>query len=290
MAHHLTGLDHVLVGVKDLEAARAAWVRLGFAPTPLGRHVGRPTANHCLMFPRDYVELIGLVPGDGQPSRLTRLLAERGEGVIGAAFATDDVEATHAGLARAGLSPAPIAELRRPDAAGRELRFRLVELPAEATPDLRLFVCWHDTPELVRRPEWLEHPNGATALRSVTVVVDRPEARQPELERLLGAGATASTDDVLTAFVGGHRLHYVTEDDLGFLHPELDLAPGPVPRGAALAVEVASLDRAAALLERNGVAFVEAGDALQVPPEFATGVALTLVQATAPPRDAFTAR
>jgi hypothetical protein len=278
MAHGLTGLDHVLVGVKDLAAARAAWARLGFNPAPLGRHVGRPTANHCLMFPNDYVELIGLLPGAEQASRLTRLLAERGEGAIGAAFAATSPEAAHEGFARAGLSPAPIAELRRPDPDGREMRFRLVELPAEATPDLRLFVCHHDTPELVRRPEWLEHPNGAVGLRSLTVVVDDPEARQPGLERLLGAGATAATDDVVTAFIGRHRLRFVTEEDLAFLHPELDLAPGPVPRGAALSIEVRSLDHAAELLERNGVAFAEAGDALLIPPEEATGVLLSLVQ------------
>lgn len=279
MAHGLTGLDHVLVGVKDLAAARAAWARLGFAPAPLGRHVGRPTANHCLMFPHDYVELIGLVPGADQPSRLTRLLAERGEGVIGAAFATQDPGATFESFARAGLAPAPVAELRRPDPEGRELRFRLVELPAEATPDLRLFVCHQDTPDLVRRPDWLEHPNGAVALGSLTVVVDDPAARQPGLERLLGAGATAATDDVVTAFVGRHRLLFVTEEDLAFLHPEVELAAGAVPRGAALSIAVRSLDRAAALLERNGVAFAESGVALLIAPESATGVVLSLVAA-----------
>ena len=278
MAHGLTGLDHVLVGVRNLEAARAAWARLGFTPTPLGRHVGRPTANHCLMFADDYIELIGLLPGADGSSRLIRLLAERGEGVIGAAFAATSAEAAHVGFARAGLEPSPIAELRRPDPEGRELRFRLVELPAKATPDLRLFVCCHDTPELVRRPEWLEHPNGAVGLRAVVVAVDDPEARQPGLERLLGAGATAATDDVVTAFVGRHRLLFVTEEDLAFLHPELDLAPGPVPRGAALSVEVRSLDRAAALLERNGVNFAEAAGGLLVPPAEATGVLLSLVQ------------
>lgn len=279
MAHGLKGVDHVLVGVKDLAAARAAWERLGFRATPLGRHVGRPTANHCLMFPGDYVELIGLADGAGAPSRLTELLATRGEGVIGAALAAESPEAAHDGFARAGLAPAPIAELRRPDPEGRELRFRLVELPAEATPDLRLFVCHHETPELLRRPEWLEHPNGAVGLRAVIVVVDDPLARQAGLERLLGPGATAATDDVVAAFVGRHRLLFVTETDLAFLHPQLDLAPGPAPRGAGLSIEVRSLDRAADVLRANGAPFVEADDALLIPPEQATGVVLSFVPA-----------
>lgn len=280
MAHGLLGLDHALVAVRDLAAARAAWERLGFRATPLGRHLGRGTGNHCLVFPRDYIELIGIVDPAGPPSRLTGLLAERGEGVIGAALAAASAEAAHASFAAAGLSPEPVAELRRPSEHG-ELRFRLVELPPAASPDLRLFVCQHETPELLRRPEHLEHPNGAVGLRSLVVVVDDPQARQAGLERLFGAGATASTDDVVAAFVGRHRLLFVTEQDLAFLHPQLDLAPGPAPRGAALSVEVRDLERAARLLERNGVDFAETADALQVPPACASGVALSLVAASA---------
>jgi len=280
MAHGILGLDHALIGVRDLAAARAAWERLGFVATPLGRHLGRGTGNHCLMFARDYLELIGIVDPAGPPSRLTGLLAERGEGAIGAALAAASADAARASFLTAGLDPPPVAELRRPSEQG-ELRFRLAELPAEATPDLRLFVCEHETPELLRRPEWLDHPNGAVGLRSVVVAVDDPAARQAGLERLFGAGATASTDDVVTVFAGRHRLLFVTEQDLAFLHPQLELAPGPLPRGAALSVEVRDLDRAARLLERAGVDFAETGAALQVPPEFATGVALSLVPASA---------
>ncbi len=51
----IPGLDHVLVGVGGLGAARRAWTRLGFTLTPRGRHIGWGTANTCIMFPRDYV-------------------------------------------------------------------------------------------------------------------------------------------------------------------------------------------------------------------------------------------
>ena len=61
MTGAFSGLDHVLVGVRDLEAARATWTGLGFNPCPRGRHTGWGTANYCLMFPGDYVELLGIV-------------------------------------------------------------------------------------------------------------------------------------------------------------------------------------------------------------------------------------
>ena len=33
----ITGIDHALIGVRDLEAARTTWIRLGFTVTPRGR-------------------------------------------------------------------------------------------------------------------------------------------------------------------------------------------------------------------------------------------------------------
>ena len=57
----IAGIDHALVGVSDLEAARDAYARLGFTVTPRGRHIGWGTGNHTVMFENDYVELIGIL-------------------------------------------------------------------------------------------------------------------------------------------------------------------------------------------------------------------------------------
>ena len=60
----ITGIDHVVVGVGDLEGARRTWETLGFTLTPRGRHKGWGTANYCVMFADDYIEpcLSGLHP------------------------------------------------------------------------------------------------------------------------------------------------------------------------------------------------------------------------------------
>jgi adenine-specific DNA-methyltransferase len=68
-------LDHVGIVVPDLEAARQAYDRLGFRLTPRSPHEGRLTpdgpvetwgsGNHCAMFRRGYLELLGITdPGD----------------------------------------------------------------------------------------------------------------------------------------------------------------------------------------------------------------------------------
>ena len=64
MRSGLAGIDHVVLGVRDLERARMGWTRLGFTLTPRGRHLGQGTANYCIMFARDYVELLGFVERD----------------------------------------------------------------------------------------------------------------------------------------------------------------------------------------------------------------------------------
>src|SRR5579883_3194679 len=86
MQNGIAGIDHVIVGVRALEGARARWMRLGFTPTPRGRHLGQGTANYCVMFAADYIELLCLAdPADtGQP--LASFLARR-EGPMAAAFA-----------------------------------------------------------------------------------------------------------------------------------------------------------------------------------------------------------
>src|SRR5215471_11993935 len=85
----IAGIDHIIVGVRSLEQARMAWTRLGFTLSPRGRHIGQGTANYCIMFPSDYVELLGIVDAQDFVQRLDVFLARR-EGVMATAFAPSD--------------------------------------------------------------------------------------------------------------------------------------------------------------------------------------------------------
>src|SRR5262245_32317031 len=85
MRNGIAGIDHVIVGVRDLERARMGWTRLGFTLSPRGRHIGQGTANYCLMFPSDYVELLGIVDPKDFVQRLDAFLQRR-EGLMALAF------------------------------------------------------------------------------------------------------------------------------------------------------------------------------------------------------------
>src|SRR5271170_2345598 len=113
MTSSIAGIDHIIVAVRDLEAARANWTRLGFTSTPRGRHIGQGTANYCIMFGCDYLELLGFVERDEHAHRLETFLAQR-EGPMSIAFAPEhDAEATRAALAANGLHPSEPRDLGR---------------------------------------------------------------------------------------------------------------------------------------------------------------------------------
>ena len=292
MNHHLSGVDHVLIGVRDLDRARAAVERLGFTATPRGSHAGRGTGNHCLMFPDDYVELLGVVDPAARTTaggNLERFLAEQGEGLLGLALRSIDPEATRRAWREAGLGPSEVERFARviEDAEGGggvELRFENVRLDPEVTAGLTVFACAHLTPEPMRRPEWLAHPNGAIGIGSVTVVAGEPDALAPTLAKLVGPASLTDTDDTLAVHTGRGVILVTTPDDFELIHPELagiDDA-GPEPRLGALTLLVEDPDRTAAYLDERGVPYErEHAGMIGIAPEQAHGVALEFAPAAA---------
>lgn len=284
MADGIAGIDHVIIGVRDLEAARGNWLRLGFTPTPRGRHIGQGTGNYCIMFGPNYLELLGIVdPAEGA-HRLAGFLAQR-EGPMGLAFApAGSPEAVREALLRRGCHPS------EPRPLGRRIelpegdsvpRFSLLALPPEEAPGLDSFICCHLTPELMRRPEWLAHANGVLALNAIHVLVAETGSLLPAYDRLLGMPQVTTTDAVAAVHVGGQRIVFSTADDFLTMHPGLDLpADLPLPAIVSLELAVGRLRQTADHLARGGVAFHERPDkSLAVGPGEVNGAILIFTEA-----------
>lgn len=279
MTNGIAGIDHIIIGVRDLEAGRANWARLGFTPTPRGRHIGQGTANYCIMFPRDYLELLGFVERDEHAHRLETFLARR-EGAMSVAFAPErDTADTSTALAKLGLHPTA------PRALGRALelpegdvvpQFSLVNLPPEETPALDCFICGHLTPELVRRPEWLGHANGVTGIKTVHLLVDNPAPLTPAYRRLFGEDRVAETKGRLAADTGRNALSFTTPAAFRATYPGVAVpADFSLPGIVALEFTVASCAETAAYLKQVEVAFDEVADGrLAVPAAEANGAVL----------------
>jgi catechol 2,3-dioxygenase-like lactoylglutathione lyase family enzyme len=280
MARQIAGIDHAIVGVRDLDRARASYERLGFAATPRGRHVGWGTANHCLMLEGGYLELLGIVDPAAFTNDLDRFLAER-EGLRAIALRSENAPATRAAWEQAGLAPAEVAALGRRLEPDTELRFENVMLAPEATGGVPLFACAPLTPQPMRRPEWLAHPNGARAIASVTVAVEDPATCYAPMAQVFGSGCLTETDDTLAVHTGQGVLLFVTPDDLDMLHPELEpLATTGAPVLAALTLSVRDLATTAAWLERHDVPYRrDSAGTIGIAPAHSHGVMLEFATA-----------
>ena len=282
MQRAITGLDHLIIGVADLEAARERWARLGFNSTPRGRHVGWATANYCIMFEDDYLELLGILDPAGFSNGLDALLAERGEGLLGIALQSGDAAATAEAWQQAGLASATAGALMRlleSEDPPVELRFANVMLDPAERAGLNLFACRHLTPEPMRRPAWLHHPNGARRIAGLTVIADAVEPLAALAEQVVGSAAVSRTDQVRTLQTGTAPVMLATPDDAALLHPGFALPEAaPEPCLAVLEIAVDDLAKTAAFLTRQNVPHEREGDAaLLVAPEHTNGVHLAFV-------------
>ena len=87
----ISGLDHVIIAVHDLDAEHARAVKLGFTTTEITPHVGWGTANTCIMFPGlddqgDYVEILGIRDPNIGTNGLAEHLEALGEGMLSLAL------------------------------------------------------------------------------------------------------------------------------------------------------------------------------------------------------------
>ncbi len=163
----ITGLDHVILAVAALDAARDTWRRLGFTVTPRGRHIGWGTANYCIMLQADYIELLGVLDPAQFDNGLSERLARDGEGLLGISLATRSADSAASAFGAAGAGGEPARDLARlldlPDGPVQPA-FRLAYPARRDAFGLPLFACEHRSPELLRRPDWECHANGATGI------------------------------------------------------------------------------------------------------------------------------
>ncbi len=163
----LLGVDHFVVLVPDLEAARKACLNAGFTATPIARHsAASGTANTCIVLPQVYIELMGIVAQTPASDAWDRLL-KSGPGLKGIALGTSDIEQTATQLSQRGVASDPVRRFSRAVPEG-ELGFSVIRLSPDLTPGLQCLYCQHHTPELLWSPHALQHANRA---RSITAAV-----------------------------------------------------------------------------------------------------------------------
>ncbi|ARJ66882.1 hypothetical protein WV31_14980 [Magnetospirillum sp. ME-1] len=272
MTSRITGLDHVIIAVADLEKAAATFRALGFTLASRGEHAEWGTANYCVMFEDDYLEILAAIGEGGPADRLRAHLAAKGEGLMGLVWGTEDAQAD---CARLGLD-AP-GDLSR-TIEGEMARFKAGILPPETTPGIASFLCQHLTPEKLRQPGWTTHANGALGMVSVTALMAEPLELMPAWDRLIGPAAATATDETVTVHTRHGLVFLCRPDDLGQMHPEAeDEDFPPAPALAALTLRIKSAETAAGALKAAGIAYDrDRQGKVVIYPEDACGVLIEL--------------
>ena len=122
-------LDHVIVGVRDLDAAAADYaLLLGRAPSWRGEHAGRGVANALFRLENTYLEL----------------LTARDDGPLGFALRTEDGAACARALRERGLGVGDaVAGEGREIATGAVRRWKTVGIPGDAARGILVFGIEH---------------------------------------------------------------------------------------------------------------------------------------------------
>jgi catechol 2,3-dioxygenase-like lactoylglutathione lyase family enzyme len=162
-AEVISGIDHLIIAVRDLDRAAATYRRLGFTLSRRAAHSAHMgTANHTVMLERDYFELLAVLAPTEANARWRGALAD-GEGLAGFAAATSSAAAAGAAWRNAGLAVSDILAfsrgVERADGIRMEARFEIVALSAQAVPAMSIFACAQLTRDAVWLPELLKHPN-----------------------------------------------------------------------------------------------------------------------------------
>ena len=274
------GLDHVVVMVDGIDAAQQAYEKLGFQVQPRGFHTKLGTANHLMIFERDYFEILGIV-ADTEFNAERREWLKSGGGLANVALATDGADISFDAFSKTGLRPdAPLFFDRAVEVAGKteHAQFRTVRIPKTSMPVVGFFVCEHLTPQFVYRAEWARHPNGARGIRGVTVIADQPAKWVPELEKYFGNGTVRRDGGMVVADTGTQPIRYMTRQDYAARYPGVTpVRPGDHP--ALLTIAVDSLAACEVLLRGNGVKLLkpDAGRLL-VPPSQAAHLTIEFTQ------------
>jgi catechol 2,3-dioxygenase-like lactoylglutathione lyase family enzyme len=245
MRRNIQGIDHVVVLVRDLDQAAAAYARMGFQLTPRGFHT-LGSQNHCIMFGADYVELLAVPKPHPTMQYFTDFLAE-GPGLGAIGLASGDAAGAHAELAASGIAADAPLDFSRPVEDLGNARFRVVQLPPERSPGCRMFLCQHFTPELVWREGFASHPLDATGIAGIAVVGAQPEGYESllaERAQQIAEGVRVDTGSAPIAVCDEERLRRRLE---GIALPRRSR-----PVVAALFIRVSDRSRAAAALQKGG--------------------------------------
>ena len=138
-------LDHLIVAVADLDKAEKNYSTVfGADPVWRGEHIEYGTENSLFNFNNTYFELLA-AKGDGLGAMLVNhALQEKGEGLIGIVFGTDNLKETHQTLSDKGFLLGDVSNGEGANFKNNKIRkWQNLFLPPELTRGIFSFLIEH---------------------------------------------------------------------------------------------------------------------------------------------------
>jgi catechol 2,3-dioxygenase-like lactoylglutathione lyase family enzyme len=282
------GIDHIVIAVRDLDAARATWQRLGFTLTPIARHPFG-TANSLVQLDNNYIELLAVaditaIPeasiGDFSFAAFNRDFLKKREGFSMLALKSRDAAGDRADFEARGLPVFAPFEFERlakgPDGSERKVAFSLTFTREPRLREAGFFTCQHHFPENFWRADYQSHVNSARRIESVVLVTRDPADFHEFVTHLTGKHDMTSTSLGVTFDTGEGMFEIMSP--IGY-RAWFGQSPEPDPRRfLACRIAVADLAATRRLFESNHIGFSARMGALIVPAAIAGGVAVAFIQ------------
>lgn len=238
------GLDHVVLCVRDFDAAVARYRELGFTTTPRAEHPWG-TANCLVQMDGNFIELLTVAA----PEKLDEASAGDfsfggfcqsflddgpGEGMAMLVFESADAEADQAEFREAGLDSYPTfsfsREAKLPDGGTATVGFTVAFVTHPDMARAAFFTCEQHAPEHFWKPDYQQHDNGAARIQNVVMVAENPADLRDFFGRLQTPDRVRLQDGMLA--VATNRGHVTVMPPRLFadawpLAPAPDTADGP---------------------------------------------------------------
>jgi hypothetical protein len=192
----ITGVDHLVILVRDLDTAMEDYARLGFTVERGGQHPGGTHNALIALADGAYLELIAFQQPDAASDHPWHDALALGEGLVAFALGSDDLAGDAVAIRGRGLAvdePGDGSRLR-PD--GQRVAWRNAGAGAGPRGRQRPFLIEDVTPRGLRVAEGrlAQHANGVVSVVDVTLAVADLERATADLAALLDSPAPAATE------------------------------------------------------------------------------------------------
>ena len=281
------GIDHVVLAVPELEAARDGFARMGFTPTPPARHPFG-TGNVLIQLDRCFVELLAMLEPDRIPepapgrfsfAAFARDFLRTQEGLCGLVLesrdARQDAEEFKA-LGLHGYEPVFFERLAgQPDGTQARVAFTLAFASDPRVADICFFTCQQHAPENFWKPDYQHHGNTAETVLGVVLTAPDPAELLPFLSGFSGVREPRAIDGGAALATPRGVIEVLTPAAVRARYGDAAPDSADTPRMVGLRFGVADVEAARNTLHNGAVVYRETPHGLLVPSTAGWGAMLT---------------